>query len=509
MLRQYIKRTAGRKVRLSEESQMRYWGMLLLVGILGCQPATAVPPVKPMVIQSQPAAVRASGEAQKEARPTTTEVADLGTRQNGSDWPIFLGPTRDSKSPEQGIRTNWNEKPLKIVWQRQLGEGYGIGSISKGRYLQADRAGNQARLVCLNAETGKELWKFEYPTDYVDMYGYDGGPRCSPVIDGERVYMYGVEGMLHCLSLTSGELLWKVDTVKDFGVVQNFFGIGSTPVVEGNLLLVMVGGSPADSQGLPLDRLAGDGSAIVAFDKLSGKVVYKISDELASYASLQLATMHERRFCFAFCRGGLLAFEPSSGKIDFHYPWRAKSIESVNASMPVVSSDEVFISETYGPGSSLLKVIPGDFKVVWADDPRKRDKAMLTHWNTPVLVDGYLYGSSGRHTENAELRCIEWQTGKVMWSEPRLTRTSLLLVDGHFISLGEYGQLQLLKVNPEKYELVAEVLLKEKPIGPVIQEERDAPLLKYPAWAAPIVSHGLLYVRGADRVVCLELIPAK
>lgn len=437
------------------------------------------------------------------------EVKSIGTRSAGVDWPIFLGPTGDSKSTETGILTNWSEKPLRIVWQRKLGEGYGIGTTSKGRYFQADRVGKQARLVCLNAETGAELWKFEYPTDYVDMIGYDGGPRCSPIIDDDRVYMYGAEGMLHCLKMETGEVLWKIDTMKEFGVVQNFFGVGSSPVIEGPLLITMVGGSPPDSADLSLDRVDGNGTAIVAFDKLTGKVVYKLSDELASYASLKLATIRDRRWCFAFCRGGLLGFDPTTGKQDFHYPWRAKILESVNASVPVVVGNEVFISETYGPGSSLLKVIPGDYQVVWADSVRKREKAMQTHWNTPIHVDGYIYGSSGRHTENAELRCIEWATGNVMWSEPRLTRTSLLHVDGHFISLGEYGQLQLIKVNPQKYELVAELLLKDQAVGPLLSGGTARPLLKYPAWAAPVLSHGLLYVRGEDRLVCLELIPEK
>jgi hypothetical protein len=124
---------------------------------------------------------------------------------------------------------------------------------------------------------------------------------------------------------------------------------------------------------------------------------------------------------------------------------------------------------------------------------------MQTHWNTPIYVDGFVYGSSGRHTENAELRCIEWKTGKIQWSEPGLTRTSLLHVDGHFVLLGEYGQLQLLKVNPKKYELVAEALM--------VDPKTKLPLFEYPAWAAPILAHGLLYVRGKDRVACLELIP--
>jgi hypothetical protein len=133
---------------------------------------------------------------------------------------------------------------------------------------------------------------------------------------------------------------------------------------------------------------------------------------------------------------------------------------------------------------------------------------MELHWNTAIELDGYLYGSSGRHTENAELRCVEWSSGKVMWSEPGLTRASLLYVDGHFACLSEDGALRLIKVNSEKYEPVAEVVLRGA--GAAQQDAFDfgpPRLLRYPAWAAPILAHGLLYVRGLDRLVCLELIP--
>jgi hypothetical protein len=132
---------------------------------------------------------------------------------------------------------------------------------------------------------------------------------------------------------------------------------------------------------------------------------------------------------------------------------------------------------------------------------------MQCHWSTPIHVDGYVYGCSGRHTQNAELRCVELATGKVMWSEPGLTRTSLLLVDGHFVCLGEDGVLRLLKVNPHKYEGVSSVELR--PAGPDGKPDEGAePLLQYPCWAAPVLAHGLLYIRGHDRLVCLELIPA-
>ena len=142
----------------------------------------------------------------------------------------------------------WGPNGPPVVWHHKLGTSYGIGSVAQGRFFQFDRYEDQARLTCLDARTGEFRWKFEYPTDYEDRVGYNNGPRCSPVIDEDRVYLYGAEGMLHCVGAKDGKLLWKVDTAKKFGVVQNFFGVGSTPVVYGDLLLVMVGGSPAESQ---------------------------------------------------------------------------------------------------------------------------------------------------------------------------------------------------------------------------------------------------------------------
>ncbi len=426
---------------------------------------------------------------------------DLRTRQTGSDWPRFLGPTGDSVSAEKGILTPWPAQGPRVVWQKPLGIGYAMPAVSRGRLFHFDRYGNQARLTCCTSETGEELWRFEYPTHYRDKYNYNGGPRCFPVVDGDRVYTYGAEGVLHCLAALNGKLLWKVDTVEDFGVVQNFFGVGSTPVVEGDLLIVQVGGSPKGSDPDDFGNLKGNGSGVVAFDKHTGKVRYRITDELAGYACPVLATIGGRRWCFVLARGGLIGFEPKSGKVDFHFPWRAESLESVTAANPVVVGDQVLISETYGPGAALLKVRPGGCKEVWSDAAKRRGKSLQCHWNTPVYHDGYVYGCSGRHTENAELRCVELATGKVMWSQPRMTRTSLLMVDGHFLCLGEDGVLYLLKVNPKRYEEVSQVELR--------LPGKNEPLLEYPCWAAPILAHGLLYVRGNERLVCLELIPEK
>src|SRR5262245_5216460 len=433
------------------------------------------------------------------------QPADKSARKLGDDWPKFLGPTGDSVSAEKGILTAWPKDGLKVVWKVNLGLGYAPPTISRGQLFHfdawPDRATrtNRARLTCRDARTGKETWTFDYKTEHEDYFGYDNGPRCTRVVDGDSVYMYGAEGMLHCVSAAAGKEIWKVDTHSEYLVLQNFFGVGSSPVVEGDVLIVAIGGSP---KGTPpgiddfMDR-KGNGTAIVAFDKFTGKEKYRASTELAGYSTPVLTTIGGKRIGLYFARGGLVGFDPATGKVKFHYPWRAKVLESVNASNPVVVGNKVLVSECYGPGAALVQVKGDAVEEVWTDAEKGRDKSLKCHWNTPVHHDGYVYGSSGRHTADAELRCVELATGKVMWKQKGLTRGSLLMVDGHFVCMCEDGLLLLLKVNPQKYEEVA-----RWDMGEVGQ-------LEYPCWAAPVLSHGLLYLRGKYKLMCLELIPTR
>lgn len=439
--------------------------------------------------------------------------ADLRTRTTGSDWPAFLGPTGDSKSTETGIRTSWDKKGLPLVWWLDDGVSYSMPSISRGRLFQFSRHGTACRLTCVKSETGEQLWQSEYPSDYADLYGYDPGPRTSPVVDGDLVFTFGPEGLIRCHRVETGEVVWELDTASKYGVIQNFFGVGSTPVIYQDYLIAQVGGSPPDSRLIPpgqLERVKPNGSCVVALHKRTGEVAYAIGEDLASYSGPKIAHMNGRDYGLLFARSGLMAWNPGSGAIDFQFPWRAESLESVNASNPVVVDDLIFLSETYGPGGVLLKLGGTGCDVVWSDENKRRNKSMQTHWNTPVFHDGYLYGSSGRHSNNAELRCVEFRTGKVMWSIPQLGRGSLLYVDGHFVCLTEEGGLILFKASPEKFTPVAACLMEFNPPqkeGEKPPAEAGEQLLPYPAWAAPILAHGLLYVRGQGRVACLELIP--
>lgn len=418
---------------------------------------------------------------------------------HSEDWQFFLGPEGNSKSSEILEIKPWDKNGPPVLWSKEIGTSYGAPTVVDGKVYIFARHTDMARLSCLDFDTGNDLWNYEYPTDYEDMYGYNNGPRSCPVVDEERVYIFGAEGELHCVNSQTGKPIWILDTVEKFNVTHNFFGVASAPTVEGEMLIVQIGGSPI---GTPLDiwesggKPKPNGSGIVAFNKYTGEVVYEIADELTSYATPIFTTINDRRWGFAFLREGLVGFEPQSGVIDFRYPWRSPKIESVNAASPVVAGDLVFISESYSVGSAVLQVRPGGYNVVWKDKPNNRNKAMELHWNTAIHHDGYLYGISGRHSGGAELRCIELITGNVMWNKRVNERASLLWVNDYFIYLGEYGRLMLFKLTHEKPQRISEAIPKTK---------NGSRLISYPAWAAPVLSDGKLYIRGKDRLICFDL----
>ena len=428
---------------------------------------------------------------------TLVSCCSLARAQSKSDWPEFLGPNRDGKSAVTDIQRDWTAGKLKVLWQIETGAGYGMGSLAAGKFYHFGKYEDEAELRCLDSNSGRLLWKFAYPSDYNDLYGYDHGPRASPVIDNGKVYLFGVEGMLHCLDAETGKLIWKVDTAQRFNVVQNFFGVGSTPVINGDLLLVMVGGSPeADQQVAPgaLDQVRPNGSGIVAFDKRTGEIKYRAVNDLASYSSLKVAPIAGKSTLLAWMRNAFHGIDPQTGAERFRYPYRARMLESVNAATPVVNGNQLLLSECYQLGSVLLDLSSGQPRVIWSDQGRRG--VMETHWNTAIQVDDLLIGSSGRHAGSAELRCVEWKTGKLQWRKRGLGRASCTYVDGHLVVLGEFGDLQLIKATGDDYQLVTRYEPGESGVK-----------FNAPCWAAPVVADGKMWVRGRDKLVCFDISP--
>ena len=376
-----------------------------------------------------------------------------------------------------------------------------------------------------DARTGKSLWRRGDPSRFRDPFGYNNGPRCTPLLTSDRCYTFGAEGRLLCLNLQTGELVWQRDTARDWTVPEPFFGVGSTPLLEGDKLIVMVGGQP--------------NSGVVAFDAHTGKTIwenvgrtnwsgmatlgwrgespYRWSGEekLASYSSPVAATIHGRRHVLCLTRQGLVSLNPTNGEIHFSRWFQSPVNDSVNAMCPVVRDDLVLISAAYHRvGAVLLRVKPAGRSVeeVWRSpanalerDPasgRFAEPVLEIHWNTPVLHEDFLYAFSGRNEPDSTFRCVEFKTGRLCWSrderwpahsasQPAVYgRGSAILADGHLIVLGEGGKLGLFRINPERPEEVGSF---------------QVPRLRYPCWVAPVLSRERLYLRSEDRLICFDL----
>lgn len=431
------------------------------------------------------------------------------------DSPSFLGLQRDGKSTETGLITKWAENGPPVLWRLdkdEAGSGYAGVAVAEGRVFFFDRHAGKARLRALVPRAGRELWRTEYSYEYEDHFGYSDGPRATPTYipartesESDLVVTFGVEGTLSAYQASDGDPVWQIDTGKEYGVVQNFFGVGSTPWLEPasgdqpERLIVMVGGSPDDTPELFSGKTEPNGSALVAFDPRTGEELWRGGNHLASYSSPVVADIAGARRGIAFLRDGLMVFDPTDGSEQLFLPHRAKKLYSVNAATPVVNGDPgerplVLITESYEKGALQVRLQPAeaglDHDVVWQDPPR-RGQSLASHWSTPVLHDGVLYGCHGEKEGNAELRAIDWDTGEVLWSEKGLGRTTMLWVDGHLLVVGERGILALVEATPEAYRLKAKTDLK----------------LTFPAWNPPVLANGVLYVRGARELAALEVIP--
>ena len=426
-----------------------------------------------------------------------------------ADWPRFLGIDADCKSQETGLLDAWPKEGPPLEWKKMVGTGYSAPSVSNGNLVLHHRIKKEEVVESMDPLTGKTVWTFKYPSNYIDPFGYNNGPRCTPILTQDRCYILGAEGKLYCIGMQDGREIWMRDTAKDFNIPEAFFGVGSTPLLEDDKLIVMVGGQP--------------NSGVVAFEASTGKTIWenvgkktwdgerktgwrgepyvqwREYEKQASYASPVAATIHGQRHILCLMRQGLVSLNPDTGEENFHFWFRARVNESVNAMNPVVSGDTILISAAYYRiGSVLLKVAPGGTSVTetW------RSRALEVHWTTPVLHDGNLYAFSGRNEPDARFRCVEMATGKLVWDQDESWRKSYLappekygrgsaiLADNKLIVMGEAGQLGLFRPNPVMAEEISKF---------------QVPEMKYPCWTAPVMSNQKLYLRSESRLICYDL----
>ena len=279
----------------------------------------------------------------------------LGLGLQAADWPQYLGPRRDAVYPGQALTLAWPSGGPKVLWRkRDIGAGMSGLVAAKGRVVLFHEVNRYDTIECLDAKTGKSLWKNNYASSFVPGYGSGAGPRATPAIVGGKVYTMGGQGIVVCTDLATGKTLWKVDAQKSYRASDGFFGMACSPLVEGNAVLLNIGGEA--------------GAGIIALDKNNGKLLWKTLDDEASYSSPVMATLHGKRRAVFFTRTGMAVVNPANGSIDFQNRWRARIHASVNAAAPLVVGERIFITSSYNTGALVVQAATDGYKTVWSND---------------------------------------------------------------------------------------------------------------------------------------------
>lgn len=399
------------------------------------------------------------------------------TVASAGDWPQILGPGRNGVAQNEKLAARWPAGGPPVVWTRPVGSGFaGIATVGDTAIL-FHRQGDKEIVQALNTGTGKPVWSQSFESDYVPSFNPDSGPRATPLIHDGRVYVYGARGRLACLSMSDGSIVWDRDTYKDFSSKrpsrgeppEGYFGFASSPILEGNRLLLNIGGQ--------------DGAGIVAFDATNGKTLWKATDDRASYSSPVAATIAGQRHIIFATRLNVVSLDPSNGRELFRFAF-GRLGPAVTASNPIVLGDNVFVTGSYNFGAILAKAGPSGAVELWSSD-----EIMSSQYTTCVEHKGTLIGIHGRQdVGRAALRCFEPKTKRILWTEENFGYATLLLADDKLVILKTDGELVLAKASTSEYTELSSTELFTSTTRPI-----------------PALSNGLLFARDGSTLKCVDL----
>lgn len=431
----------------------------------------------------------------------------LSSAVNADDWPQWLGPQRDGEWRETGIVEKLPQT-LKVRWRTPIGAGYSGPAVVGNRVFVTDRQvseGNDPqspfqrgavpsveRVLCLDDASGKVIWKREYPCVYT--VSYPAGPRCTPIVDGERVITLGAEGHLNCLGTADGNVVWSRDLKKDYGIkLTPTWGFASHPLIDGNKLITFVGG---------------EGTAVVAWDKSTGKELWRALSATGphgpGYGPPMIYEAAGVRQLIAWLPDGVNALDPETGKVLWSHPFSSK--EGLTAPTPRKSGDLLFLTSFYdGPCMLKLDVNKPGVTEVWRGKGKSERQTDGLHsiMPTPFIVDGHIYGVCSY----GQLRCLKAGTGERVWEDltataadkarnARWANAFLVRQADRFFIANEQGELLISKLTPQGY-----------------QELSRAPLLKPTGnaggrsvvWSHPAFAHRNVYARNDEEIVSVSL----
>jgi outer membrane protein assembly factor BamB len=389
-----------------------------------------------------------------------------GVTIGANDWPQWQGPDRTRISKETGLLKEWPRSGPPLLWTATgLGNGYGSMAVVGDRiYLQGARM-RQSFLVVYNRADGKEVWS--KPLGATEGNDQGPGPRGTPTVDGDRVYVLSEAGDLWCLKTDGGEV-WHRNILRDFNGRQLRWLISESPLVDGPHVVVSPGGQ---------------GAGMVKLDKMTGKTVWTAKDlsDPAGYSSITAADVGGVRTYMTFTADAGVGVRASDGKLMFRYPTAANS--TANIATPIFSDNKVFFTSAYDTGGGLLNLTTQNGEVKAKEIYFTRN--MKNHHGGVVLVDGYLYGYN-----DSILTCLEFATGKMMWRDRAVGKGSVTYADGNLYLQGEQNTVGLAQATPSGYVEKGRFSIPDKGL---------------PSWAHPVISDGKLYVRNQDMLMAYDI----
>ncbi|MHC4118769.1 MAG: outer membrane protein assembly factor BamB family protein [Planctomycetota bacterium] len=447
-------------------------------------------------------------------------VVIVTTGSSLADWPQWRGLNRDGKSADTGLLKEWPNDGPPLAWKvDKLGGGYSAPSIAAGRIFGMSNRGEDEVVWALSETNGKELWVTRLGPAFAQRASQGKeGPACTPTVDGERLYVLGLDGDLGCLKVQDGNIIWQRNLQNDFGGTVPRWSYRESPLIDGDKLICTPGGKDA---------------TLVALNKLTGETIWKsklpdsqtANDERrgvvfagfgggrrgsgggrgrrggfggfgggtgAAYASAIAIDFEGQRQYVQLISNTLLGVAASNGRFLWRYDKPANRM-GINCSPPLFHDGMVFASSAYGAGCGLVKLSKGAGGVIKAEEVYATTD-MQNHHGGMILLDGYLYGANGGN-EGGALVCLDFKTGKIMWdqrqSAGRRAKGSLALADGRLYYRMENGTVVLIEPSPKQYI--------ER--GRFEQPDRSSA----PAWAHPVIANGKLYICDQDVLLCYDV----
>ena len=380
-------------------------------------------------------------------------------------WTSFRGPKRDGEYREQPILTNWPSSGLQPLWKQPVGGGHGSFAMAGGRAFTIEQRGAEEVVAAYDVATGREVWKNGWKAAFSEHYGGDG-PRATPVWHDGTVFALGANGELRALDAGDGRVRWRTNILEDAGASNLEYGMSASPLVVGDTVIVLPGGS--------------NGRSVVAYHRASGQRVWSALDDRASYASPMVVTLAGVEQILVFSATRLVGLSLDGAHVLWGFDWETRG--GINPSQPMVlAGDRIFLSTGYGMGAVMIALSRdgGAFTVkeLW------RTNRMKNQFTTSVFHDGYIYG-----LDEAILACLDATTGELKWKGGRYGYGQVMLASGHLVVVTETGELALVRATPERHTELARFAV-----------------LEGRTWNHPAIADGILLIRNGSEMAAFDL----